>query len=101
MAGRLQPNASFKVDPYVMTKPRREELSERFTEQWHRSRDWLLPFMQDNRPKFATKDELRIAAIRELKVSKSAFNFGRMAAINETGRDDWYEPLRKRSKVKS
>jgi hypothetical protein len=84
-----------------MTKTRQQELSQRFTEQWRRSRDWLLPFMQDNQPKFLTKEELRLAAIRELKVSKSAFNFGWMAAINDSGRYDWYEPLRKRLKVKS
>jgi hypothetical protein len=49
----------------------------------------------------AREDEPRIAAMRELKVSKNAFNFECLAAINDTGRDDWYEPLRKRSKVKS
>jgi hypothetical protein len=48
-----------------VTKTRSEELSERFTEQWHRCRDWLLPFMQNNQPKFLTKDELRAAAKRE------------------------------------
>ena len=84
-----------------MTKTRREELSERFTEQWQRCRDWLLPFMQNNQPKFVTKEELRIVAVRELKVSKSAFNFGWMVAIDDTGRHDWYEPLRKRLRDKS
>ena len=64
-----------------MTKTRQQELSEKFTEQWQRSRDWLLPFMQNNQPKFLTKDELRSAAMRELNVSKSAFDFGWMAAI--------------------
>ena len=84
-----------------MTNTRREELSERFTEQWQRCRDWLLPFMQNNQPKFATKEELRVAAMRELKVSKNAFDFGWIAAIEGTGRHDWYEPLRKRLRVKS
>jgi hypothetical protein len=84
-----------------MTKTRSEELSERFTEQWHRCRDWLLPYMQDNQPKFLTKDELRSAAMRELKVSKNAFDFGWMAAIEDTGREDWYEPLRRRFRRKN
>jgi hypothetical protein len=35
-----------------------------------------------------TKDELRSAAMRELNVSKSAFDFGWMAAIEDTGRHD-------------
>ena len=56
----------------------------------------VVPFMQNNQPKFLTKDELRSAAMRELNVSKSAFDFGWMAAIEDTGRHDWYEPLRRR-----
>jgi hypothetical protein len=79
-----------------MFKSRREQLSEKFTKEWQRSRDWLMPFMQNNQPKFLTKDELRTAAMRELHVSKSAFDFGWMAAIEATGRQDWYEPLRTR-----
>ena len=58
-----------------MTKSRRQELSQKFTEKWQSCRDWLLPFMQNNQPKFLTKDELRDAAMRELKVSKNAFDF--------------------------
>jgi hypothetical protein len=85
----------------AMTKTRQQELSEKFTEQWQRSRDWLVPFMQNNQPKFLTKDELRSAAMRELNVSKSAFDFGWMAAIEDTGRHDWYEPLRRRLRTKS
>jgi len=84
-----------------MTKTRQQELSEKFTEQWQRSRDWLVPFMRNNQPKFLTKDELRSAAMRELNVSKSAFDFGWMAAIEDTGRHDWYEPLRRRLRTKS
>jgi hypothetical protein len=85
----------------AMTKTRQQELSENFTEQWQRCRDWLLLFMQNNQPKFLTKDELRSAAMRELKVSKNAFDFGWMAAIEDTGRHDWYEPLCRRLRTKS
>lgn len=84
-----------------MKKSRSQELSENFTEQWQRSRDWLVPFMQNNQPKFLTKDELRVAAMRELNVSKNAFDLGWIAAIEDTGRRDWYEPLRKRLRSKS
>ena len=84
-----------------MANSRTQELSKKFREQWQRSRDWLVPFMQNNQPKFLTKDGLRSAAMRELKVSKSAFDFGWMAAIADTGRHDWYGPLRKRPRVKS
>jgi hypothetical protein len=81
-----------------MTKNRRQELSDTFTEQWQRARDWLIPLMQGNQQKFLTKDELRSAAMRDLGVSKNAFDFGWMSAIERTGRHDWYEPLRKRNR---
>jgi hypothetical protein len=84
-----------------VTKTRSEELSERFTEQWHRCRDWLLPFMQNNQPKFLTKDELRAAAMRELNVSKNAFDGAWVIAMEDSGRHDWYEPLCRRLRVKS
>jgi hypothetical protein len=80
---------------------RSQELSEKAAEERRRCRDWLLPFMQDNQPKFLTKAELRDAAMRELKVSKNSFDFGWIEAIEHTGRHDWYEPLRRRSPVKS
>jgi hypothetical protein len=54
-----------------------------------------------NQPKFLTKAELRDAARRELKVSKNAFDFAWIQVIEETGRYDWYEPLRRRLRIKS
>jgi len=83
-----------------MVKTRSQELSDKFTEQWQRCRDWLLPYMQNNQPKFLTKDELRQAAMRELNVSKNAFDTGWITAIEATGRRDWYEPLRRRFRLK-
>ena len=80
-----------------MTKTRSQELSDKVTEQWQQCRDWLLPFMENNKPKLLTKDELRAAAMHELKVSKNAFDFGWMAAIEDIGRHDWYEPLRRKT----
>jgi len=47
------------------------------------------------------EDELRAAAMRELNVSKNAFDAAWVIAIEDTGRHDWYEPLRKRLRVKS
>ena len=84
-----------------MLKTRSQQLSEKAGDERRRCRDWLLPFMQNNQPKFLTKDELREAAMRELKVSKNSFDFGWIEAIEQTGRHDWYEPLRRRPRVKS
>lgn len=84
-----------------MTKSRRQELSEAFTEQRQRCRDWLRPFIQDDQPKFVTKEELRDAAMRELNISKNAFDTAWVVTIEEVGRYDWYEPLRRRMRTKN
>ena len=84
-----------------MTKSRSQQLSEKAAEERRRCRDWLLPFMQNNQPKFLTKDELRSAAMRELDVSKLSFDLGWIMAIEDSGRHDWYEPLRRRLRTKS
>jgi hypothetical protein len=84
-----------------MSKNRNLELREKAAEQRVRCRDWLLPFMRDDKPKFLTKAELREAALREFGVSKSAFDFGWIEAIEQTGRHDWYEPLRRRPRSKN
>jgi hypothetical protein len=84
-----------------MTKSRKQELSEKAQEEQRRCRDWLLKYMRGNQPKFLTKAELRDAAMRELKVSKNSFDFAWILAIEDTGRYDWYEPLRRRFRTKS
>jgi hypothetical protein len=72
-----------------MTKSRSQQLSEKANEERQRCRAWVLRFMQNNQPKFLTKAELRDAAIRELNASKNSFDFGWVAAIEDTGRHDW------------
>lgn len=80
---------------------RAEELSRKAADERRRCRDWLMPFMEGGKPKFATKEELRAAAMRDLAVSKSSFDFAWIAAIEETGRQDWYEPLRRPLRTKN
>jgi hypothetical protein len=82
-------------------KSRKQELSDKANDERLRCTNWLLPFMRGDQPKFLTKDELRAAAMRELKVSKNSFDFAWMNAIAITGREDWYEPLRRRPRTKN
>jgi hypothetical protein len=82
-------------------KARNQELSEKADAERRRCRDWLLPFMRDNQPKFLTKNELRAAAMRELNISKNSFDFAWIDAIERAGRHDWHNPLRRRSWTKS
>jgi hypothetical protein len=84
-----------------MSKSRKQELSEKASEEQRRCCDWLLKFMPGNHPKFLTKAELREAAMSELKVSKNSFDFAWIIAIEDTGRHDWYEPLRGRFRIKT
>jgi hypothetical protein len=51
--------------------------------------------------KFLTKAELRDAATPELKVWKNSFDFVWIEAIEQAGRHHWYEPLRRRLRIKS
>jgi hypothetical protein len=82
-------------------KHRSEAQSAKAEEEMRRCTDWLLQFMLNSQPKFLTKSELRRAAIEELKVSKYSFNFAWINAIEQTGRHDWYQPLRRRIHTKN
>jgi hypothetical protein len=56
-------------------------------------RDWLLYIMSSSPEKTRTKADLRAEAIERFKVSKNAFDFAWICAIEETGNRHWYEPL--------
>jgi hypothetical protein len=80
---------------------RRDVLSAKAADETRRCTAWLLVFMQNDKPKFLTKAELCRAAMTELGVSKNSFNYAWINAIEQTGRRDWYEPLRRRNRTKS
>jgi len=84
-----------------MLKSRMQELQEKAADERQCCSRWLLRFMQNGQPKFLTKAELRVAAMRELGVSKNSFDFAWINAIEMTGRHDWYEPLRGRRRTRA
>ena len=55
--------------------------------------EWLLYIMKASSERTRTKDDLRAEAIRRFKVSKSAFDFAWIDAIEKSGNHHWYEPL--------
>ena len=58
-----------------------------------RIRDWLLPHMEGGKPKAFTKDQYRLLAIAQLgPFSKAAFGDALISAIEDSGRQDWYDP---------
>ena len=56
-------------------------------------RDWLLYIMTASSEKTRIKADLRDEAVERFAVSKSAFDFAWIWAIEETGNRRWYEPL--------
>ena len=71
---------------------RSQALHDKAEEQRKLCRDWLFFLMAKSREKPATKEALREEAIRRWGVSKSAFDFGWISAIEDAGCQHWYEP---------
>ena len=80
--------------------PTTAEISQKAREQRERVRIWLRSFMEDGKPKMATKEELWSVAKKNMGVSRASFDLGWGLAIHDTGREDWYEPMRKRLRKK-
>jgi hypothetical protein len=76
--------------------PTTAELSAKHRAETERVRAWLRPFMENGKPKMATKEELWSVAKKDFGVSRSSFDLGWGLAILDTRREDWYEPLRRR-----
>ena len=64
-----------------------------------RCRDWLMPHMSGGKPKAFTKEQYRQLAMAELgPITKAAFADAWIGAIEDTGRQDWYDPKPPRRK---
>ena len=75
----------------------RRRLIDQAIAERERLRDWLLPHMANGKPKAFTKDEYRQLAAADLGAfSKAAFDHAWISAIEDSGRQDWYDPLPRR-----
>ena len=83
-----------------MLKGRKKELWDKAESERKRCRQWLLNRIRPGQAKRATKAALRDAAMRELGISKNSFDAAWIAAIEETGRHDWYDPLRRQPRAR-
>lgn len=83
-----------------MLTGRKKELWEKAERERQLCQTWLLYYIRPGQPKPATKAELRDAAIAELHVSKSSFDAAWIWVIEETGRHDWYKPLRRQRQTR-
>lgn len=82
--------------PTIKLSPRAQAAHDTFEAQHKLCRDWLLNIMSASPERTRTKDDLCAEAIARFKVSKSAFDFGWMSAIEDSGNHHWYEPLPRR-----
>jgi hypothetical protein len=83
-----------------MLTGRKKELWDQANAERQKCRQWLLAYIRPGQPKPATKAALRERAMRELKISKNSFDAAWIGAIEETGRHDWYEPVRRRTGIR-
>ncbi len=80
-----------------MIHPSRQALMDQAIAERKILRDWLLPHMANGKPKAFTKEHYRQLATVDLGTfSKAAFDHAWIAAIEDSGRQDWYEPLPRR-----
>ena len=79
-----------------MLTGRKKELWDKAEAERKACRDWLAQFIRPGQPKTLTKSELRDMAMQELDISKNSFDAAWIWIIEETGRHDWYEPLRRK-----
>lgn len=66
-----------------------------------RIKEWLLPHMAGGRAKAFTKEQYRQLAGADLGAfSKAAFDHAWISAIEDSGRQDWYDPKPRRKETK-
>lgn len=87
--------------PTNLPSPSRQALMDHAIAARERLRNWLLPHMANGKPKAFTKDEYRQLATADLGAfSKAAFDHAWISAIEDSGRQDWYEPLTMRKMLR-
>ena len=87
--------------PTIKLSPRAQAAHDTFEAQHKLCRDWLLTVMGASPKRTRTKEDLRAEAIASFHVSKSAFDFGWMTAVDDSGNTHWYDPLPRRGRRRS
>lgn len=83
-----------------MTHPSRQAMMDKAIADRKRITDWLLPHVARGEKAF-TKDQYRQLATNDLgPISKAAFDFAWVSAIEQTGRHDWYLPRPRKKDTK-
>jgi hypothetical protein len=78
-----------------MLKGRKKELWHKADAERQQCRKWLLDCMRPGQPMHVIKAALRDAVMRELEILKNSFT-----AIEDTGRHDGYEPMRRQPRAR-
>lgn len=65
-----------------------------------RIKEWLLPHMMAGKAKAFTKEQYRQLATADLGIfSKASFDHAWISAIEDSGRQDWYDPKPRRKET--
>lgn len=84
-----------------MINPFRQAMMDTAIEERQRVKDWLLPHMVGGKAKAFTKVQYRQLATADLgEFSKASFNHAWISAIEDSGRQDWYDPKPRRKETK-
>jgi hypothetical protein len=76
-----------------MIHPSRQAMMDKAIAERQLVKDWLLPHMAAGKAKAFTKEQYRLLAAADLGIfSKASFDHAWISAIEDSGRQDWYDP---------
>jgi hypothetical protein len=80
--------------------PARQAMMDKAIAERQRIKDWLLPHMSSGKPKAFTKEQYRQMAAADLGAfSKASFDHAWISAIEDSERQDWYDPKPRRTET--
>lgn len=81
--------------------PSRQAMMDKAIAERQRIKEWLMPHMAGGRAKAFTKEQYRQLAGADLGIfSKASFDHAWISAIEDSGRQDWYDPKTRRNETK-
>lgn len=84
-----------------MINPSRQAMMDIAIAERQRIKEWLLPYMVGGKAKAFTKAQYRQLAAEDLgEFSKASFDHAWISAIEDSDRQDWYDPKPRRKETK-
>ena len=101
MSRPLHLQSKFAYHESAMIHPSRQAMMDKAIAERQRIKEWLLPHMVGGKAKAFTKEQYRQLATADLGIfSKASFDHAWISAIEDSGRQDWYDPKPRRKETK-